>query len=191
MFIPDSILYYFKNIYFYVFFVSLFGCTGLSCGTQDLLSSCSMQILVPLPGIKPGPLHWEHRVLATGLPQKAPRFFLYDFCFIFESLEKLCFPPSILTFPHDVPRVGFFPFIIVEMKWNLFIWKESESEVTQLCDPMDWSGLPFPSLSISFSSFSFPFPFFFSSENSSFKSGKFFCTVSLAIFLFFFFALFS
>ena len=122
--------------------------------------SCSMQILVPLPGIKPGPLHWEHRVLATGLPQKAPRFFLYDFCFIFESLEKLCFPPSILTFPRDVPRVGFFSFIIVEMKWNLFIWKESESEVTQLCDPMDWSRLPFPSLSISFSSFSFPFPFF-------------------------------
>ena len=28
--------------------------------------SCSMWDLVPLPGIEPGPLHWELRVLTTG-----------------------------------------------------------------------------------------------------------------------------
>ena len=28
-------------------------------------------ILVPWPGLKPSPLHWMHRVLATGLPGKS------------------------------------------------------------------------------------------------------------------------
>ena len=66
----------FKNIY-------LFGCTRsqlqhggsliliatcriFSCGMQT--SSWGMWDLVPQSGIEPGPLHWEHRVLATGLP---------------------------------------------------------------------------------------------------------------------------
>jgi len=35
---------------------------GLSCGLKDL---------VPDQGSNPGPLHWEHRVLATGPPGKS------------------------------------------------------------------------------------------------------------------------
>ena len=37
---------------------------------QDL--SCGMRDRVPPPGMKPGPLHWECRVLATG-SQRSPR----------------------------------------------------------------------------------------------------------------------
>ena len=33
--------------------------------------------LVPRPGIEPGPLHWEHRVLATGPPGKSPKYCVY------------------------------------------------------------------------------------------------------------------
>ena len=32
--------------------------------------SYSMQDLLPWPGIEPGPLHWEHRVLSTGASWK-------------------------------------------------------------------------------------------------------------------------
>jgi len=28
------------------------------------------------PGIKPGPLNWEHEILSTGLPGKFPLVFL-------------------------------------------------------------------------------------------------------------------
>ena len=46
--------------------IYLFGCPGFSCCMWDL---------VPWPGIKrkpqaPSPLHWEHRVLASGPPGK-------------------------------------------------------------------------------------------------------------------------
>ena len=33
--------------------------------------SCSMWDLVPWPGVEPGSLHWERRVLATGPPEKS------------------------------------------------------------------------------------------------------------------------
>ena len=43
---------------------------SFSCSMQAL--SCSMQDIVSQPGIElPGPLDWEHRVLATGLPGKS------------------------------------------------------------------------------------------------------------------------
>ena len=32
---------------------------------------CGMWDLVSWPGIEPGPLHWEHRILTTGLPGKS------------------------------------------------------------------------------------------------------------------------
>ena len=63
---------YFFNIYFY-----LFGCTGsyLWHAGWDLVEacrifSCGMGTLVCMWGL--GPLHWEHRVLATGPPRKFP-----------------------------------------------------------------------------------------------------------------------
>ena len=86
--IPLSFLYlgirYFKIIE--RVFISLTA-LGLSCGRQGLRSplccaesfscgmqalSCSMRDLVPWPGIEPpGPLDWEHSVLATGPPGKS------------------------------------------------------------------------------------------------------------------------
>ena len=45
-----------------------YGLWTLSCGKRDL---------VPWPGIKPGPLHWEHGVLATGPPEKFPHKLFY------------------------------------------------------------------------------------------------------------------
>ena len=39
---------------------------SFSCGLQTL--SCAMWDRVPWPGIKPSPLHWEGRLLATGPP---------------------------------------------------------------------------------------------------------------------------
>ena len=52
----NTIFYLFlKNIY-------LFDWPVLSCGMWDL---------VPRQGSNLGPLHWEHRVLATGPPRKS------------------------------------------------------------------------------------------------------------------------
>ena len=41
----------------------------------ELLVAACMQDLVPGPGIKPGPLHWEHGALPTGPPGKFPDYF--------------------------------------------------------------------------------------------------------------------
>ena len=35
---------------------------------HGILATCSVQDLVPWSGIEPGPLHWEHRISATGPP---------------------------------------------------------------------------------------------------------------------------
>ena len=70
---------------------------GLSFGVQDLFfffSSCStptlgcgMWDLIPWPGIKPGPLLWEWRVLATGpLGKSLPASFLGDWEFLWQDL---------------------------------------------------------------------------------------------------------
>ena len=53
------------------------GIFDLCCSMQDLLAvacelSCSMWDLVPRPWTKAQPLHWEHRVLATGPPRNSP-----------------------------------------------------------------------------------------------------------------------
>ena len=44
-------------------------CESFSCGMRTL--SCSKWDLVPRSGIKSSPLHWEHRVLATGPPGRS------------------------------------------------------------------------------------------------------------------------
>ena len=43
---------------------------GLSCGLLNLFS-CSIWDLVPLPGIEPRSLNWQHDVLATEPPGKS------------------------------------------------------------------------------------------------------------------------
>ena len=55
----------FLKIYLFLFF----NASGLSCSMWDLF-------IVPWLGIKPVPLHWEHRVLVTGRPAKSQLRFL-------------------------------------------------------------------------------------------------------------------
>lgn len=118
MFIPDSFLYYFKNIYFYVFFVSLFGCTGSVVAHRIFCLAAAHADSSLYSGSNPSPAlgtqSFSHWTTTEG-----PKILLYDFCFIFGKFrETFCFPPSIWTFPHDVPR-RIFPIYYSEMKWNL------------------------------------------------------------------------
>ena len=61
--VPWSINFFKKQIFIYL------AAPGLSCSIWTL--SCGMWDLVLRPGIKPGPLHWECGVLATGPPGKS------------------------------------------------------------------------------------------------------------------------
>ena len=62
--------YFLKNIYL--------AAPGLSCPKSLIfVDTCSllswgMWDLIPWPGIQPGPLHWELRILASGPPGKFP-----------------------------------------------------------------------------------------------------------------------
>ena len=57
-----------KYIYFYL--CIYLAVLGPSCGMPDLqLQACGIQF--PDQGLNLGPLHWEHRILATG-PQESP-----------------------------------------------------------------------------------------------------------------------
>ena len=53
-------------IYFH-FFIWL--CRILAAACELLVEACGIQF--PDQGLNPGPPHWEHRVLATGLPGKS------------------------------------------------------------------------------------------------------------------------
>ena len=54
---------------FFYFFFGLCWVLPAACG----IFSCGMSDLIPQPGIKPGPMHWECGVLTTGLSGKSPR----------------------------------------------------------------------------------------------------------------------
>ena len=52
-----------KSLFIYLAALGLsFGMLGLTCGTWDI---------VLWPEMNLGPLHWEHRILATGPPEKS------------------------------------------------------------------------------------------------------------------------
>ena len=73
---------------------------------------CGMWDLVPWPGIKPGPLHWELRVLAAGPPGKSQHndFLTWELAGDINSKcchrqrrtkeEKSCYDQLILLFPY-------------------------------------------------------------------------------------------
>ena len=88
--IQGQFFVFLKNIYLFILVV-----LGLSCGTWDLHCSmrdllvaacrllavaCGLLVvacmwdLVSRPGVEPGPLHWERRVLPTGPPGKSLDF---------------------------------------------------------------------------------------------------------------------
>ena len=53
----QSFFIFFFNIYLFYLFIWLFLALAAACG-----------IKFPDQGLNPGPLHWEHRVLAAGPP---------------------------------------------------------------------------------------------------------------------------
>ena len=71
------------NIQIFIYWAAL----GLSCGTLDLQSWLwhARSLLVacgiwsPNQGSNPGPLHWEHGVLVTGLPGKPVEPVFYNY----------------------------------------------------------------------------------------------------------------
>ena len=95
----------------YIFLINLFLCIYLavpSCGCGMRTLSCSMWNWFPDQGSNPGPLHWEHRVLATGPPGKSPghtfkltslfseMYGTHEFCLSRQEKKKtwtLFFPP--------------------------------------------------------------------------------------------------
>ena len=56
--------------------------------------SCRMRDLVPQPGLNLGPLHWEHRVLATGPPAKSLHIFNFTEFHLLVTLD-----PHLFSFP--------------------------------------------------------------------------------------------
>ena len=54
-----------------IYIVIYLAVPGLRCGRQDLLA-VACEIYFPEQGSNPGPLHWEHGVLANEPPGKTP-----------------------------------------------------------------------------------------------------------------------
>ena len=87
---------------------------GLSCSMWTL--SCGMWDLVPCPGIKPGPLHWECGLLATGPPGKSWSINFNHQLFRWEcgSLTRTCaylsycYPPKLIIVVQSLSRVWLF-----------------------------------------------------------------------------------
>ena len=66
----DYFIYLFFNIYLFIWLHLVFiACTGSSIFCCDMRTfSCNTWDLVPDQGSNLGPLHWDHRVLASGPP---------------------------------------------------------------------------------------------------------------------------
>ena len=75
-------------------------CGVFSCDMHTL--SCGMWGLVPWPGIKLGPLHWELGVLAAGPPGKCLLLCFWVFTMCWALLWDSC--PVLLINPHCSPR---------------------------------------------------------------------------------------
>ena len=58
----------FKYLFICLHWVLVAACGIFSYGMQTI--DCGLWVLVPWPGTKPQPLHWEHRVFASGPPGK-------------------------------------------------------------------------------------------------------------------------
>ena len=66
----------YTHIYTYIYIIYLFSCTKSSLwhmGFLQHMGSSSLQ------GLNPGPLHWEHGVLATGPPGKSQKILIHSY----------------------------------------------------------------------------------------------------------------
>ena len=59
---PIALFSYLFYLFIWLYWVLVVACGTFSCSMWTL--SCGMGDLVPWPGIKSMPLHWEHRILA-------------------------------------------------------------------------------------------------------------------------------
>ena len=100
-------------IYFYL--STNLAVPGLSCGMQNLpsllqhwISSC--RIWFPDQGSNPGPLHWEHGVLATGPSEKSlnqdfcPMTWPHPWSTVFVSQSSCCPELMLGLVPHFFQR---------------------------------------------------------------------------------------
>ena len=72
----SPLLFFLKSYYLFIIWlhrVLVAACRIFSCGMWIL--SCCMLDLVPEQGLNFGSLHWKHRVLATGPPEKSLLYF--------------------------------------------------------------------------------------------------------------------
>ena len=119
-----------NNFFFfngYIFFFKFIWQCGILVSALGIFS-CSMWDLVPWLGIKPGILHWEHRVLATGPSGKSQETF---FTRPKDSSTNLA-ETSLWTEPQMFYQISGHPvaqssshrrLIIIGDKEVLFIWK--------------------------------------------------------------------
>ena len=81
----------FKNIYSFMMYLSA---PGLSCSMQDLPSllwPMGSSSLIRLVGSSQSPLHWEHRVLATGPPGKLQAIIIVIIVFYYVDVQRAHF----------------------------------------------------------------------------------------------------
>ena len=78
--------------------------------------SCRMWNLVPHPGLNLGPLHWEHRILATGPPGKSVHIFTFTEFHLLVALD-----PHLFSFPFSS-----FSILVIEGGWPRKdqVWKK-------------------------------------------------------------------
>ena len=93
-----------KNINYCHYFFEVFIYLAMLCLSRDtwesLVGACGIQF--PDQGANPGPLHWEHGVLATGPPGKSP-LFLIDKLYANLSESESCSGESDSLQPQGLP----------------------------------------------------------------------------------------
>ena len=113
-------------------------CEGLSLGflscsidlcscfghAGSLLAACG--IYFPDQGLNPGPLHWEHRVLTTGLPGKSQGaltfFFLIIYLFVYFWLRWVFIAVHGLSLVAESRGYSSLWWAGLSLQWLLLLW---------------------------------------------------------------------
>lgn len=74
---PPAGLYYSKLFVCFKYLFTYLALPYLSCGKRSILVAV-YGVWFPNQGLNPGPLHWEHRVLAIGQPDKSLKITLIE-----------------------------------------------------------------------------------------------------------------
>ena len=116
-----------------MFVLSIWLCQ-ICCSTWDLFS-CGMWD--PWPGVKPSPLHWEYRVLATGPPRKSSSNLLMNFSGSFNwALGSLLWNEECWQLPFIGGFIKNSEDIVMCIPWG---WART---LPQICTAVSWLLLP-------------------------------------------------